>query len=127
MQLADRFGAIDVTLLEAALLRHETSADAPVHDLVTDGVAKCRVIMKRHFDSLTTDVSAPLANDSAPFLDRSASRRRTISSVEWRACASVVGSDGQHRALMRHVEGIIEAGMLAYAVPEDLAAMLQSS
>jgi hypothetical protein len=127
MQLADRFGAIDVTLLEAALLRHEASAGAPALDLVAGGVAQCRAIMQRHFESLTTDVSSPLAIDAVPFLDRSAGRRRTIGSVQWRACASVDGSDGQHRALMRHVEGIIEAGMLAYAVPEDLAAMLQSS
>jgi hypothetical protein len=45
LQLAEHFGALDVALLEAALVKHERTAEAS--DDVSEAIARCRKVMDR--------------------------------------------------------------------------------
>lgn len=52
--------------------------------------------------------------------------RKTISTVTWKHCPSVAGSDGVHTELIGNVEAIIDAACLSYIVPPDLATEIAS-
>jgi hypothetical protein len=110
VQLVERFGVLDLALLEAAILKHHKPEDSM--DFVQEAMEQCSSIVDE--DSKRSESiagSVPAADDRG---------RRTISTVAWKSCPSVSGNAGQHRKLMSYVEALVDAESVHYIIPGDL-------
>lgn len=124
MQLSQHYGALDVSFLEAALVRNAQGSALDSH--TDDALARCRELASAADDHPHRSVAVawPKAHAEHTFGGIAAPRRQTMSSVQWRACPSVCGSDGLHSELMSYVEAILDATSLSYIIPYDLAHQL---